>query len=184
MIAFKVRNPDDISAEKRYKEEHLPRLRGNVIPDLWRYFSSDFFHDGCINNIKIDPSRGRVIMEIECPNIEHVTPGGGDFISMVFRCEFDRVFNLFVGYPISELNGFSDRSDFKYRYAEINGESEIIEKIRSKTGDEFFSIVIETSSTEEYIALIFGELRVEALEPGAFALIRYNSEFKVPLALE
>jgi hypothetical protein len=66
----------DAEDEKQYEvsvrayREHLLKFHKKSDRHLWRYFYSEFFHDGWIEEISFRSGADEVLMKITCPNIQ------------------------------------------------------------------------------------------------------------------
>jgi hypothetical protein len=183
---FRIRkdadSPDYGDGERSYKV-HLQKIRRNLPPDLWRYFSVDFFHDGLIEDIRLSSVTE---MTLWCPNIKLAAePEKHSYLNGLFRCEFEDV--VFVQYCKSadtSTNAADVRTTQKicFGYAEIDSLEETIRQSADIRGRQYHSLIIQLRPFGTDLSLVFANLRVRALEPLAFSVICSDPRYHVPMA--
>lgn len=201
-MQFKFRHPYPLDNQlELYKQgeaayqAHLagrrPHLEG---ADLWRFFASDFFHDGAIRAVGLARNFRDVELRIECPNIRARLAGGAVRpVQAAFTCRFHLVdFFQIDNDEERDLSSASwDLPRLACLFCEIDTLAERIEAARQRWLDraeagarretpDFHSLILMTDQSQT-ISLVFHRLEVIPDEPLAFELMLKSPDHLVPL---
>lgn len=133
-MGFRIRsdsgNQEIYEASMQRYQAHLDKLcqdkaLGN---DLRRYFYSDFFHDGAIEEIVFPNGTAEVQMKIVCPNIKKKTKDSAfEYINVPFLCMFkDVAYFKFEKTVEEETEDYYEPGQFTYLYSEIDTLPELL----------------------------------------------------------
>jgi hypothetical protein len=186
-MTFRIRKDAEDAAwqqgEQAYRQ-HLEQFVKSSDEDLWKYFYWDFFHDGSVRSLEMGPDLKKVVMRLECSNIERIFSNGRREylnVSFTFTCTFENVVCLHIeedpptqGYDVQD-------ADALFLAAEVNT-SPLLKAPVDDDGDRFSSLLIQllAHDTLIWMEIVFSELRVEPDEPVAFSLMEASPDFDVP----
>lgn len=183
--SFRIREtdadaPDFEAREARYRT-HLRALDLRPDGDLLRYFGFDFFHDGTISRIAISEDAQSLSFKVEGPN---VWDGARYLPPLGFTCHFQDLVQFHLS--ALKLDRHNDPLDLRERgvsfmYAEVDSLTEEIEQVRKRYKRPFHSLIIETRPMCRDLALIFGEVSVQADEPLAFERLLKDPSYRMPI---
>lgn len=158
----------------RYSE-WLTKVDFSAVPDLFEYFSEDFFHDGAIFDLNFSADRRRLRFQIaaDFPVLkqEEARDIVGHSAWGLFSCVFHHV-------TMFRFVHFAGNEQLRYDCSEINTLEEDIEQCRAK-GDGASSLIIETNGGS--IDVVFGGLSVSPAEPMGFHLLVQSGIYDVRL---
>ena len=173
---------DGVSAEQFQQRldayfEYLRPMREGMPKALWRFFAEDFFHDGSLSRLEIEPVKRRVHCEIVCPNVKRVdAPGQRVFVNVGFRVEFEQVWSVAL-----HVDDEGEReSDIQVLAAEIGTEHEGIRAAFTERGETHQSLTIHTNRF--WLTVVFVEMSVTPLEVVATELMISDPRYVFPFA--
>ena len=173
---------DGVSAEQFQQRldayfEYLRPMREGMPRDLWRFFAEDFFHDGPLSRLEVEPVRRRVRCEIVCPNVKRFDgPGQWVFVNVGFEVVFQQVWSVAL-YVDDEGEG---EADIQVLAAEIGTEREGIRAAFAQRGETHQSLTIHTNRF--WLTVVFAEIAVTPLEVVATELMLSDARYVFPFA--
>jgi len=187
-MSFKIRRPASVLTKEDVElyelreaeyERFLQGRRERIPTCLWRYFRSDFFHEGAIQGIEHSPSLDSVVLSIWCPNIKRLSADGFDFVNVLFRVHCAGVSRFAVERDRESASDIADsNAPAKYISSEIDTALDIAASAAAQTWDAPHSLIIDAG--DRWIVLVFASISVEAAEAAAFALMESDPRFEVP----
>jgi len=154
----------------------LRQNRDRIPLTLFRFFATDFFHDGQIETIDHTPGFHEVCFRIWCPNIQLKEASTTRFVNALFEVRFREV-SRFVVDPEPEPAATAPLSF-------LGGEIETLvtdtQSLPHGQTAAKHSLIVETDSC--WISFIFGAVEVEPVEPLAFELLCNDPRFSMPWA--
>jgi len=185
-MTFRIRKlGDDTSWEEGEKAylDHLKQFSKSSKDALWKYFCSDFFHDGTVDFCEIRPDLKTVVVGLNGPNIKHLQVDGEfEYLSADFTCTFENVVALHIEEdPPTQVHDPGEAYAV-FLCAEINTSPLLETSVASEQEDCFSSILIELLAHDSVIwmEIVFSYVSVEPKEPVAFSLMEASPEFDVP----
>jgi hypothetical protein len=169
------------SAEaERVYAQFLCDRRATIPADLWRFFRTDFFHDGRIESIGHSNDFGEVSLRILCPNIKRTDGADFEFVNALFDVQYLGVKSFLVESD-DDRSTDTSRGSLTYSTCEIETATEVSDRC-TDGALQLHSLIIDAE--DAWLTLVFEDLRVDAVEPLAFDLICADRRFEVPWASE
>lgn len=159
-------------------ERHLLRRRSQMPRDLWRYFSTQLFHDGLMSMASSRLFGQAVELSISCPNVQRRTRDGWVYASLDFTCLFLGVDYLRISFDNEQRPWRADgRQDCQFLYAEID--TVFASELAIKNRQPFHSLVIQMDAG--WIEFTFAKCRVRPANETLFRRMRQNRHrFYIP----
>lgn len=182
-MAFRIRKPDlesdqDFQASEQAYLNHLKSFDEQSHSSLWKYFATDFFHNGVIRSVSFSLGLKSLVMQIECPNIKRRMGDDCDYISLDFICEFRGVISFTLHNENPELVDTSYAESSTFIGSEIN--TAVPQELSDK---KLCSLMIQTLEADRriWIELVFSNLSITPEEPVAYAILESDPRFSIPV---
>lgn len=112
-----------------------------------------------------------------CPNIKHLKADGFEFVNAAFEVRFQGVVRFVIELDQESIN---DSAVASFGYASSEIDSDLPPQDSLTEWERLHSLIIDADSC--WLTVVFGSVRVDAVEPLAFELMKRDPRFEIPWA--
>lgn len=153
--------------EREY-QAHLERNKRWIDPELYRMFHEDCFHDGTLQNIRLNASENEAEFVLDCPNYLNRDEA---FVDIDFLLTFSEI-TMFQ----FEEKTHAGKNPFRLSGSTfLHGEIGTLLPPR-RAQSVVMCFLCNTSNRFFYLSMIFRSIKIEPREPLAFRLLEQSEQ--------